>query len=116
MPETWSKLLTKSAITKEDYAKDPQAVLEVLEFYTDHQKREIEDLTIGEYNRHVYRSWSQQILQARQPALMQELVSGVLLPKSRTEDRQFLDKKLLLPLWVVIVITFLVLLPVQPSS
>jgi hypothetical protein len=48
MPEQWSKLLTKSAITKEDYAKDPQAVLEVLEFYTDHQKREIEDLTAGE--------------------------------------------------------------------
>ena len=57
MPEQWSKLLTKSAITKEDYAKDPQAVLEVLEFYTDHQKREIEDLTIGEfYDRHVYSS------------------------------------------------------------
>jgi hypothetical protein len=50
MPEQWSKLLTKSAITKEDYAKDPQAVLEVLEFYTDHQKREIEDLSIGEHN------------------------------------------------------------------
>lgn len=48
MPEQWSKLLTKSAITKEDYEKDPQAVLEVLEFYTDHQKREIEDLSIGE--------------------------------------------------------------------
>jgi hypothetical protein len=44
MPEQWSKLLTKSAITREDYAKDPQAVLDVLEFYTDHQKRELEDL------------------------------------------------------------------------
>ncbi|KAJ7058087.1 STE/STE20/PAKA protein kinase [Mycena amicta] len=42
MPDQWSKLLTKSAITKEDYAKDPQAVLDVLEFYTDHQKREME--------------------------------------------------------------------------
>ncbi|KAF7307730.1 Glycoside hydrolase family 35 protein [Mycena kentingensis (nom. inval.)] len=42
MPEQWSKLLTKSAITREDYAKDPQAVLDVLEFYTDHQKREME--------------------------------------------------------------------------
>ena len=47
MPEQWSKLLTKSAITKEDYAKDPQAVLEVLEFYTNHQKREIEDMSLG---------------------------------------------------------------------
>ncbi|KAG6848441.1 hypothetical protein H0H93_016921 [Arthromyces matolae] len=44
MPEQWTKLLTKSAITREDYAKNPQAVLEVLEFYTDHQKRELEDL------------------------------------------------------------------------
>ncbi|KAJ7938236.1 STE/STE20/PAKA protein kinase [Mycena leptocephala] len=42
MPDQWSKLLTKSAITREDYAKDPQAVLDVLEFYTDHQKREQE--------------------------------------------------------------------------
>lgn len=46
MPEQWSKLLTKSAITKEDYAKDPQAVLEVLEFYTDHQ-READDMSLG---------------------------------------------------------------------
>ncbi|KAJ7585829.1 P21-Rho-binding domain-containing protein [Mycena floridula] len=44
MPEQWSKLLTKSAITREDYAKDPQAVLDVLEFYTDHKKREMEDM------------------------------------------------------------------------
>jgi len=43
MPEQWNKLLTKSAITREDYAKDPQAVLDVLEFYTDHQKREMEE-------------------------------------------------------------------------
>ena len=44
MPDAWSKLLTKSAITREDYARDPQAVLDVLEFYTDHQKREMEEL------------------------------------------------------------------------
>ncbi|KAI5119254.1 hypothetical protein M0805_007257 [Coniferiporia weirii] len=42
LPEQWSKLLTRSAITQEDYVKDPQAVLDVLEFYTDHQKREQE--------------------------------------------------------------------------
>ncbi|KAH6890934.1 STE/STE20/PAKA protein kinase [Coprinopsis sp. MPI-PUGE-AT-0042] len=47
LPEQWSKLLTKSAITREDYAKDPQAVLDVLEFYTDRQKQELEDLSIG---------------------------------------------------------------------
>ncbi|KAJ3761275.1 kinase-like domain-containing protein [Lentinula raphanica] len=39
MPEQWNKLLTKSAITREDYAKDPQAVLDVLEFYTDDRER-----------------------------------------------------------------------------
>ena len=37
------KLLTASAITKEDYAKNPQAVLDVLEFYTENQKREREE-------------------------------------------------------------------------
>ena len=34
--------MTRSAITREDYAKDPQAVLDVLEFYTDRQKRKAE--------------------------------------------------------------------------
>ena len=43
MPEQWTRLLTSSAITKEDYAKNPQAVLDVLEFYTESQKRERED-------------------------------------------------------------------------
>ncbi|KAJ3928582.1 MAG: Pkinase-domain-containing protein [Lentinula lateritia] len=48
MPEQWSKLLTKSAITREDYAKDPQAVLDVLEFYTDGlKKREMEEMGMG---------------------------------------------------------------------
>ncbi|CAL1697571.1 unnamed protein product [Somion occarium] len=47
LPDAWSKLLTKSAITREDYQKDPQAVLDVLEFYTDHQKREMEELGFG---------------------------------------------------------------------
>lgn len=44
LPDQWTKLLTSSAITREDYAKNPQAVLEVLEFYTDHQKRENEEM------------------------------------------------------------------------
>src|ERR1043165_8247519 len=42
MPEQWAKLLTTSAITQEDYEKNPQAVLDVLEFYTETQKRENE--------------------------------------------------------------------------
>lgn len=40
LPEQWTRLLTSSAITKEDYARNPQAVLDVLEFYTDIQKRD----------------------------------------------------------------------------
>ena len=35
----WSKLLNSSAITKEDYERNPQAVFEVLEFYSDITKR-----------------------------------------------------------------------------
>ena len=39
LPPEWERLLTTSALTKEDYQKNPQAVLEVLEFYTDINKR-----------------------------------------------------------------------------
>ncbi|KAI4138381.1 MAG: hypothetical protein LQ341_004693 [Variospora aurantia] len=34
LPQEWAKLLTNSALTKDDYAKHPQAVVEVLEFYS----------------------------------------------------------------------------------
>ncbi|KKY19181.1 putative protein kinase [Phaeomoniella chlamydospora] len=40
LPVEWEKLLTASAITKEDYKKNPQAVIEVLEFYSEHKMRE----------------------------------------------------------------------------
>ncbi|KAF7373435.1 Non-specific serine/threonine protein kinase [Mycena sanguinolenta] len=40
LPEQWEKLLASSAITKDDYANNPQTVLEVLEFYTALQKQE----------------------------------------------------------------------------
>lgn len=40
LPEQWSRLLQSSAITREDYAKNPVAVIEALEFYTDHQKQQ----------------------------------------------------------------------------
>ena len=36
--------MTKSAVTRENYARSPQAVLDVLEFYTEQQKREGEEL------------------------------------------------------------------------
>ena len=39
LPTEWSKLLNSSAITREDYQKNPQAVIEVLEFYSDITKR-----------------------------------------------------------------------------
>jgi serine/threonine-protein kinase CLA4 len=35
LPPEWERLLTASAITKDDYQKNPKAVLEVLEFYTE---------------------------------------------------------------------------------
>lgn len=40
LPQEWEKLLNTSAITKEDYKKNPQAVIEVLEFYSEHKMRE----------------------------------------------------------------------------
>ncbi|KAK9762280.1 Protein kinase, variant 2 [Basidiobolus ranarum] len=40
LPDVWMKLLQSSAITKEDYSKNPQAVLDVLEFYTENQKED----------------------------------------------------------------------------
>jgi serine/threonine-protein kinase CLA4 len=43
LPKQWTQLLTSSAITKEDQVKNPQAVLDVLDFYTDMQKRELEE-------------------------------------------------------------------------
>lgn len=39
LPPEWSRLLNSSAITKEDYERNPQAVFEVLDFYTDLAKR-----------------------------------------------------------------------------
>lgn len=50
LPEQWTRLLTSSAITKEDYAKNPQAVLDVLEFYTDIQKKERDEFGLGTPN------------------------------------------------------------------
>ncbi|KAG5459325.1 MAG: P21-Rho-binding domain-containing protein [Olpidium bornovanus] len=38
LPDQWADLLSQSKISKEDYKRDPQAVLEVLEFYTHQQK------------------------------------------------------------------------------
>ncbi|WOO77796.1 Serine/threonine-protein kinase shk2 [Vanrija pseudolonga] len=37
LPQQWSKLLTSSAITKEEAARNPEAVLDVLQFYTQQQ-------------------------------------------------------------------------------
>ena len=40
LPQEWEKLLTASAITKDDYKKNPQAVLEAVAFYAEQRKRE----------------------------------------------------------------------------
>ena len=39
LPSEWERLLAASAITKDDYKKHPEAVIEVLEFYSDITKR-----------------------------------------------------------------------------
>ncbi len=39
LPVEWERLLTASAITKQDYQEHPQVVLEVLQFYSDITKR-----------------------------------------------------------------------------
>nr|XP_019047495.1 STE/STE20/PAKA protein kinase [Kwoniella bestiolae CBS 10118]OCF26425.1 STE/STE20/PAKA protein kinase [Kwoniella bestiolae CBS 10118] len=45
LPPQWSKLLTSSAITKEEAARHPEAVLDVLQFYTQQQMGQ----TAGDY-------------------------------------------------------------------
>ncbi|QSL66867.1 hypothetical protein MERGE_001254 [Pneumocystis wakefieldiae] len=47
LPEEWTRLLTASAITKEDYAKNPEAVIEVLQFYSDTQLREKDEFGVS---------------------------------------------------------------------
>lgn len=39
LPREWVQLLGASAITKEDYARNPQAVIEAVDFYADLRKR-----------------------------------------------------------------------------
>lgn len=55
LPDSWHKLLTKSAITQEEMTRDPQAVLDVLEFYTDRQKREqeVEEMSAPSISRNI---------------------------------------------------------------
>lgn len=43
LPPEWSKLLNSSAITKEDYERNPQAVFEVLDFYTTDLAKQSDD-------------------------------------------------------------------------
>ncbi|KIX09919.1 uncharacterized protein Z518_01000 [Rhinocladiella mackenziei CBS 650.93] len=40
LPQEWEKLLNSSAITRDDYKKNPQAVIEVLQFVSDQKVRE----------------------------------------------------------------------------
>ncbi|CAO3593385.1 unnamed protein product [Absidia cylindrospora] len=53
LPDQWTQLLKGSAITAEDAAKNPQAVLDVLEFYTEQTKREEEEEKAQHYHRPV---------------------------------------------------------------
>lgn len=71
MPDQWTKLLKGSAITAEDAAKNPQAVLDVLEFYTEQTKREAEEYGSSNLQGAVERlsddRWAALIHEAKQP-------------------------------------------------
>ncbi|KAG5926903.1 hypothetical protein E4U42_002813 [Claviceps africana] len=43
LPREWARLLSASAITKEDYARNPQAVIEAVDFYADLAAKRSED-------------------------------------------------------------------------
>jgi hypothetical protein len=43
LPPEWERLLTASAITKEDYQRHPEAVVEVLNFYTEKMMKRADD-------------------------------------------------------------------------
>ncbi|KAJ1653618.1 Protein kinase [Dispira simplex] len=49
LPEQWAKLLQQSAITKDDYTKNPQAVLDVLDFYTKNNDQPSAPSSTGPY-------------------------------------------------------------------
>ncbi|PWA03610.1 hypothetical protein BB558_000274 [Smittium angustum] len=49
LPDQWSKLLQTSNITQQDYAQNPQAVLEVLEFYTKNANQDDEKVVFDDY-------------------------------------------------------------------
>lgn len=71
MPDQWTKLLKGSAITAEDAAKNPQAVLDVLEFYTEQTKREAE-----EYGSSNLQGAVERMSDDRWAALIQESANG----------------------------------------
>jgi hypothetical protein len=43
LPQEWERLLTASAITKDDYQRNPEAVVEVLNFYTEKLMKRADD-------------------------------------------------------------------------
>ena len=51
LPPEWEKLLTNSAISKEDYQKNPTAVIEVLNFYTNKLQDRRENPTYPAFQR-----------------------------------------------------------------
>ncbi|CAK9780710.1 unnamed protein product [Cutaneotrichosporon oleaginosum] len=65
LPPQWSKLLTSSAITKEEAARHPEAVLDVLQFYTNQQMMQSD-----------YPPPSAQISERQQPSSAPRFVDG----------------------------------------
>ncbi|PHZ17189.1 Pkinase-domain-containing protein [Rhizopus microsporus ATCC 52813] len=71
LPDQWTRLLKGSAITAEDAAKNPQAVLDVLEFYAEQTKREEEEYGTSELQGAVERmsglNWAKYMQEEKSP-------------------------------------------------
>ncbi|KAG2237550.1 kinase-like domain-containing protein [Thamnidium elegans] len=94
LPDQWTRLLEGSAITAEDAAKNPQAVIDVLEFYAEQTKREEEEYGASQLQGAVERmsgvNWAklmqeqqlkdQQQQQVQQQQLQQRIKPNVKLP------------------------------------
>ncbi|KAI8971524.1 kinase-like domain-containing protein [Mycotypha africana] len=70
IPQEWNALLKGSKITPEDALKNPQAVLEALNFFTDHTNRSSNNKSYGDHNCSQRESKTIQQEESKQP--MQE--------------------------------------------
>lgn len=93
MPDQWTRLLKGSAITAEDAAKNPQAVIDVLEFYAEQTKREKEEYGTSELQGAVERmsglGWAKMMQEhsLQQPTDSDKIIPNVKLPPRNIPTR-----------------------------